>query len=110
MTQLFISHSSKNNAGALALSQWLTAEGWDNQFLDIDPQRGIVAGDRWERALHQAAGRCDAVLFLVSPDWLGSNWCRREFTISQQLGKRLFVLLLDGAKRTIEHELVREEL
>jgi hypothetical protein len=69
MTQLFISHSSKNNAEALALSQWLTAEGWDDQFLDIDPQRGIAAGERWEQALHQAAGRCDAVLFLVSPDW-----------------------------------------
>ncbi len=99
MTQLFISHSSKNNAEALALSQWLTTEGWDDQFLDIDPQRGIVGGERWERALHQAAGRCDAVLFLVSPDWLRSDWCRREFTIAQQLGKRLFVLLLDGAKR-----------
>jgi hypothetical protein len=99
MTQLFISHSSKNNAEALELSQWLTQEGWDDQFLDIDPERGITAGERWERALHQAAGRCDAVLFLVSPDWLRSDWCRREFTIAQQLGKRLFVLLLDGAKR-----------
>jgi len=99
MTQLFISHSRKNNAEALALSQWLTAERWDDQFLDIHPLRGLAAGERWERALHQAAGRCDAVLLLVSPDWLRSDWCRREFTISQQLGKRLFVLLLDGAKR-----------
>ena len=46
MTQLFISHSSKNNAEALALSQWLTQDGWDDQFLDLDPQRGITAGER----------------------------------------------------------------
>jgi TIR domain len=101
MTQLFISHSSRNNAEALALSQWLTQEGWDDQFLDLDPQRGITAGERWEKALHQAAGRCDAVLFLISPDWLASEWCRREFTIAQQLGKRLFVLLIGAARADI---------
>jgi WD40 repeat protein len=101
MTQLFISHSSRNNAEALALSQWLTAEGWDDQFLDLDPQQGITAGERWEKALHQAAGRCDAVLFLISPDWLASEWCRREFTIAQQLGKRLFVLLIGAARADI---------
>lgn len=100
MTQLFISHSSRNNAEAVALSEWLISEGWDDLFLDIDPERGMVAGERWERALHRAASRCDAVLFLIGPDWLASEWCRREFTIAQQLGKRLFVLLIGGTERS----------
>jgi hypothetical protein len=53
-----LSHSSANNADAVALRDWLKSEGWDDVFLDIDPQRGISAGERWERALNEAASRC----------------------------------------------------
>jgi hypothetical protein len=75
MSRIFISHSSANNASALALRDWLRSEGWDDLFLDLDPERGIVAGERWERALNEAALRCEAVLFLVSREWLASGWC-----------------------------------
>jgi hypothetical protein len=64
MARIFLSHSSVNNAEAVALRTWLAAEGWDDVFLDLDPDRGIVAGERWERALNEAASRCEAVLFL----------------------------------------------
>jgi hypothetical protein len=56
---LFISHSSTNNGEALALQQWLIEQGWGDLFLDLDPERGLVAGEGWERALHQAVNRCD---------------------------------------------------
>jgi hypothetical protein len=36
----------------------LVGEGWDDLFLDLDPERGIAAGERWERALNEAARRC----------------------------------------------------
>jgi hypothetical protein len=65
MARIFISHSSANNAEAVALRDWLAGEGWDDVFLDLDPERGIVAGERWERALNEAAKRCEAGLFLV---------------------------------------------
>jgi hypothetical protein len=55
MSQIFLSHSSKNNDSAVALRDWLLAQGWDDVFLDTDPQRGIAAGERWERSLNQAA-------------------------------------------------------
>lgn len=95
MNTLFISHSSRNNEAAQALYDWLQEQGWDDVFLDLDPERGIAAGERWEKALHRAASRCDAVLFLVGRDWLNSNWCRREFHIAQKLNKRCFILLID---------------
>jgi hypothetical protein len=95
MSQLFLSHSSLDNASALALRDWLVVEGWTELFLDLDPERGIVAGERWERALHQAASRCDAVLFLVSRHWLDSEWCRRELHLAQRLNKRVFALLVE---------------
>jgi hypothetical protein len=53
MSRIFLSHSSRDNDSAVALRDWLAAQGWDDVFLDLDPQRGIAAGDRWERALNQ---------------------------------------------------------
>jgi hypothetical protein len=60
MSRIFLSHSSANNAEAVALCDWLNREGWNDVFLDIDPDRGIAAGERWERALNEAANRCEA--------------------------------------------------
>ncbi|MGD9712875.1 MAG: TIR domain-containing protein, partial [Thermomicrobiales bacterium] len=95
MTQIFISHSSTDNAQAIALRDWLISEGWTNLFLDLDPERGIVAGERWERALHEAARRCEAVLFLISKAWLGSRWCLNELTLARRLNKRIMGVLIE---------------
>ena len=96
MSQIFISHSSANDAEAIALRDWLIAEGWSDLFLDLDPARGIVAGERWERALNEAAKRCEAVIVLVSKAWLASEWCRRELNLARRLNKRIFGLLIEG--------------
>jgi formylglycine-generating enzyme required for sulfatase activity len=95
MARIFISHSSSDNAAATALCEWLRAEGWNDFFLDLDPERGIKAGEQWEEALRQAADRCEAVLFLVSRSWLGSEWCRDEFRLARHLRKRLFGILIE---------------
>jgi hypothetical protein len=78
VSRIFLSHSSQNNAEAIALRDWLVAEGWNDLFLDLDPERGIAAGERWERALNEAARRCEAVLFIISKAWLASRWCLNE--------------------------------
>jgi TIR domain len=96
VSRIFLSHSSCNNAEAVALRDWLAANGWDDEiFLDLDPQRGIAAGERWERALNEAANRCEAVLFLVSKVWLASGWCLKEFNLAHKLNKRLFGVLVE---------------
>jgi hypothetical protein len=61
----FISHASTNNAASNALGQWLSEQGFDDVFLDIDPDRGVVPGERWQEALKAAADRCEAVLLLL---------------------------------------------
>ena len=76
MSRLSISHSSRNDDWAIALRDWLVREGWSGEndvFLDLDPERGIAAGQRWAGALEEAATRCEAVLFLVSEAWLASK-------------------------------------
>jgi formylglycine-generating enzyme required for sulfatase activity len=95
VSRIFLSHSSENNAEAVALRDWLKREGWEDVFLDVDPDRGIAAGERWDRALNEAASRCEAVLFLVSRVWLASGWCLKEFNLAHKLNKRLFGLLIE---------------
>jgi hypothetical protein len=98
MSSIFLSHSSEDNFEAVALRGWLASEGWDDVFLDLDPERGIAAGERWERALHEAATRCEAVIFLVSAHWLGSGWCLKEYTLARALNKKLFAVIVDAGK------------
>ncbi|MCP4314784.1 MAG: SUMF1/EgtB/PvdO family nonheme iron enzyme [Hyphomicrobiales bacterium] len=100
MSTIFISHSSHNDDWAIALRDWLVAEGWsgsDDIFLDVDPERGIAAGQKWQHAFADAATRCEAVLFLVSEQWLSSRWCHDEFQLANKYNKKLFALLIDGS-------------
>src|SRR5580658_3554835 len=102
MSSIFLSHSSKDSFEAVALRAWLAREGWDGVFLGLVPDRGIAAGERWERALHEQANRCEAVIFLVSANWLGSGWCLREYTLARTLNKKLFAVVIDPAKSIAE--------
>jgi WD40 repeat protein len=94
MSKIFISHSQQNNAAALAIAQWLGANGWGDYFLDVARDRGIAPGERWQEALRRAADRCQAVLFLISGEWLASRWCLAEFLLAKQLGKVIFGVLI----------------
>lgn len=90
MSRIFLSHSVDNSAEALALRDWLVSQGWSDLFLDLDPERGLKAGDRWQAALKRAAERCELVIFLISPAWAASKWCVTEFLLAKSLNKRIF--------------------
>ena len=45
-------------------------------------------------ALKAAAGRCEAVLCLVSPAWLASKWCLAEFLSAKLLHKPILGLIV----------------
>jgi hypothetical protein len=86
LSRLFICHSGQNDDWPLALLAWLTREGWSNDvFLDLDPERGTAAGQRWAWAFEHAAKTCEVVLFLVSESWLASKWCRDEYELANRL-------------------------
>jgi hypothetical protein len=109
MPKIFISHSSVNNAAALALVKWLEAQGWDDYFLDITPTRGLSPGERWQAALKKAADRCEAVLFLISPAWRDSKWCLAEFLLAKQLGKTILGVMVESTPlETLAKEMTAE--
>jgi hypothetical protein len=95
MSKIFISHSSANNAAALAVAKWLKENGWGDYFLDIAPAQGLAPGERWQAALKKAADRCEVVLFLISPAWRDSKWCLAEFLLAKQLGKAIFGVIIE---------------
>ncbi|MBV9991176.1 MAG: TIR domain-containing protein [Alphaproteobacteria bacterium] len=106
MGTLFISHSGADNATALKVRDWLRERGWGQVFLDLDPGQGMVAGLRWQQELKQAGERCSGVLLLLSPAWVASDWCRTEFLVAEQLGKRIFPLLIAPMEiKTLRSEL-----
>jgi hypothetical protein len=41
MSLIFLSHSSIYELEAVALKHWLLDNGWDDVFLDLDPERGL---------------------------------------------------------------------
>jgi len=61
MSRIFLSHSSQDNAEAKVLADWLSAKGWDDVFLDLDPHRGMPrANAGYERSIKRRNGakRC----------------------------------------------------
>ncbi|MEO8935547.1 MAG: TIR domain-containing protein [Burkholderiaceae bacterium] len=112
MTRVFISHSHADNGLALALGQWLEYEGWSDYFLDIHPTNGLsAAGESWSAALYRAIDRCEAVLFLISHDWIESRECYGEFRDAKNLGKHLFGVKVGPVKiEEIRPELAEKQL
>jgi formylglycine-generating enzyme required for sulfatase activity len=94
VSRIFLSHSSNNNAEAIAVHDWLIDQGWNELFLDLHPERGFKAGQRWQDALKQAAERCELVIFLISPAWAASKWCLAEFLLAKQMSKRIFGVIV----------------
>lgn len=90
MTAIFISHSSADSAAAADMKRWLEAQGHTSLFLDFDPEAGIKGGSDWEQTLYQKLRQCQAVIALLTPNWLTSKWCFAELVQARERGKVIF--------------------
>jgi WD40 repeat protein len=104
MGEIFISHSSADQAAAATVAEALR-HGGHNVFLDSDRNDGIAPGDVWSRTLFHELRVCDAVLFLNSTASQGSKWCHTELAVAGDLGKRTY--WLDLAARLEPHPIVQ---
>ena len=93
MARIFISHSSRDNEAARRLFTWLGDQGFAHTFLDIDKDSGIQPGAEWERKLYFEIDRCQAVVVLLTSNWLESKWCFAEFAQARALGKAIFPVI-----------------
>jgi WD40 repeat protein len=50
----------------------------------------FVRGSDWEQTLYRKLRRCQAVIALITPSWLGSKWCFAEIVQAREKGKAIF--------------------
>ena len=84
LRQVFISAAKSDNAWARDLSERLEKAGIDTWV----PVAEILPGANWSREIGRALDRADAMVVLVSPDAMKSDWVRREIQFA--LGEERF--------------------
>jgi TIR domain/AAA ATPase domain len=94
---IFISHSSKDKAAAIAVHQRLLIHGFNASqlYLDSDAETGIPAGSKWEPVLYARLKDCRALIVLCSANWQESKWCFAELVFAKVMGKEIFPVLLE---------------
>jgi WD40 repeat protein len=112
MARVFLSHSNRDLPQVLRLRTWLASIGFVETFIDFDKHSGIPVGAHWERELYVQLERTQAVIILLTENWLDSKWCFAEYTQARALGKPLFVLIEDpkGVPAPIAPEIQRLDL
>lgn len=98
MAVVFISHSSRDNDKVQEIVQAIGLQGFDSIFLDHDEIKGIKSGEHWEQRLYGELKRSHAILLLLSPSWIDSKWCDREYSYAKALGKEIIPIIIDQGR------------
>jgi hypothetical protein len=94
-SQVFISHCSADRNLVDRLEGELRARGiatW------VD-RRKLEAGQQWPREIERAIDSCHAMLVVLSPDALESQWVRKEYTYALCQHKPIIPLFI----RPVDH-------
>jgi len=89
MTDVFISYSRRDKVFTQKLVDALQAaqrEVWADWA-------SIPAASDWDAEIKEGIEKTNTVLFLLSPEWIKSNECRKELIHAVQMGKRLLPIL-----------------
>ena len=94
MADIFLSHSSADNAAADKIKSWLERDRptW-SVFLDKHPRDGILAGQGWQDRLRAELQSCRLVVAIISERWLASRWCFTEAVTATFRGKDFVAIL-----------------
>lgn len=82
--QVFLSHVKSDRAWAQKLSQELAAAG----IHVVDPFSELLPGDNWSLKIGKALDESEAMIVLISPEAVKSDWLRSE--IQYALGSEKF--------------------
>jgi hypothetical protein len=100
--KVFISHSSKDEALASKVVSHLERAGLDVWY----DKREIMPGDNWGDKIAQGLRESDAMVILLTPGALESDFMRRDidFALSQKPFKRRVVPVLVGNSERLHGE------
>ena len=88
---VFISHSRKDAAFARTLVERLRAAGL-HPWIDVE---SIPDGSTWPREIQKAVEDAAAMVVVMSEHGRDSEWVERETLLALNLGKPLFIALID---------------
>lgn len=87
--RLFISYARMDRSHCVQIAEVLDAhEIWYDQRLYI--------GQQWWKEILRRLEWCEGFIYLLSPDSVNSEYCRREFTIARESGRHIFPVLIDA--------------
>lgn len=94
---IFISHASEDGVYATRVAKVLRKAGHS-----VWTAQEILPGDNWASAVGDALAKADALVALISPNAMASEWVKREwqFALGQERFKdRLIPVLIKNLKR-----------
>ena len=92
MAHVFISYSTQNRDYAHKLARRLREERLDVWIDNAE----IRSGEEWWQSIVEALNAASAVVVIMTPDSLASQWVKREVMLAEQMHKRVFPVLLEG--------------
>jgi hypothetical protein len=102
MSHIFISYSRKDIDFAQKIVDALAAQKLDT-WIDW---KSIPKGEDWEQEIYRGVEGANVLLFLISPESVRSNMCKKEIAHAVKNGKRILPVVV----RDAEHELIPVEL
>jgi WD40 repeat protein len=93
---LFVSYSRKDTLFVDALVKALEARGYDVRIDRSD----IRKGEEWWKRIVDLIVDAMLIVFIISPDSVGSPVCRDEVDLTKRLGKRIVPLLWRSAPKS----------
>ena len=99
MASIFLSYTTRDKDGSGRLwsqriAAWLREWGYEDVYLDKDPESGTPAASDWRRVLHSRLAQCRAVIALCTPEYQASPWCMVEVGIALDRGRLVFPIHL----------------
>ena len=85
--RLFISYARVDKPYCVQIADTLDAhETWFDQRL--------YAGQKWWKEILKRLEWCEGFVYLLSPDSVASDYCRQEYTIAKESGRKVFPVLI----------------
>jgi hypothetical protein len=78
--RIFVSFADEDHARAMQIVRWLNDSGW---HVVADDRHAFAVGS-WSPSPRLDA--CDVILCVVTPGWLASDFCHREFSYCAKRG------------------------
>jgi hypothetical protein len=83
-------HDAQTDAGLIAdftkeLERRVTAKFVNAKFLIWRDKDQLRTGVRWDPTIEAELRAADVLIVLLTPQWIGSDFCRREYTIFEDV-------------------------